>query len=278
MTEKYDTPLFDFDQIHEETLPDAEARFAAVTEPAGETATQTTENEAISEEAEAVAKEKRELWVGDTGTLTLPLRRVLVTLLKGPYLYRDKRQDTWNLLMNHLPVIRSQLANLLLDLVVDDEVGVAFVKNPPAEDLDAPSLLNKYAFKFLDSVLLIEMRDRLMRAQQSGQRAMMAMDEINALLAVFEPSAGKDSKIFATRVSGVLRRMKERHLLIDLGRGSDTYEVSPVLKVVFDAAQVDALRQAYETAAQKKKAAAAMVGTDAPTDDDNDEETLKDGE
>ncbi len=115
------------------------------------------------------------------------------------------------------------------------------------------------------------MRDRLMRAQQSGQRAMMAMDEINALLAVFEPSAGKDSKIFATRVSGVLRRMKERHLLIDLGRGSDTFEVSPVLKVVFDAAQVDSLRETYQAAAQKKKAAAAMVGSDAPTEDDEDD-------
>ena len=256
-------------------LPDAEARFAAVTDPEaaqeGESPTE-VEPEAVSEEAEAAAEGKGELWLGDMGTLTLPLRRVLVTLLKGPYLYRDKRKDTWDLLMNHLPVIRSQLANLLLDLVVDDEVGVAFVKNPPAEDIDAPSLLNKYAFKFLDSVLLIEMRDRLMRAQQSGQRAMMAMDEINALLAVFEPSAGKDSKIFATRVSGVLRRMKERHLLIDLGRGSDTFEVSPVLKVVFDAAQVDSLRETYQAAAQKKKAAAAMVGSDAPTDDDEDDD------
>ncbi len=275
MTDKYDSPLFDFDEAHQEVLPDAEARFAAVTDPEaaqeGESPTE-VEPEAVSEEAESAAEEKGELWLGDTGTLTLPLRRVLVTLLKGPYLYRDKRKDTWDLLMNHLPVIRSQLANLLLDLVVDDEVGVAFVKNPPAEDIDAPSLLNKYAFKFLDSVLLIEMRDRLMRAQQSGQRAMMAMDEINALLAVFEPSAGKDSKIFATRVSGVLRRMKERHLLIDLGRGSDTFEVSPVLKVVFDAAQVDLLRETYQAAAQKKKAAAAMVGSDAPTDDDEDDD------
>ena len=278
MTDKNDTPLFDWEAPRETEMPDAEARFAAVTEPedavTNDAADPEAETEPGAEEAEEHAKAKGELWLGDTGTLTLPLRRVLVTLLKGPYLYRDKRKDAWELLINHLPVIRSQLANLLLDLVVDDEVGVAFVKNPDLGEIEAPSLLNKYAFKFLDSVLLIEMRDRLMRAQQSGQRAMLALDEINALLAVFEPSAGKDSKIFANRVSGVLRRMKERHLLLDLGRGSDTFEVSPVLKVVFDAAQVDALRETYATAAKKKQAAAAMVGPDAPTDDD--EESMKD--
>ena len=60
--------------------------------------------------------------------------------------------------------------------------------------------------------------------------------------------------------------------MIDLGRGSDTFEVSPVLKVVFDAAQVDSLRETYQAAAQKKKAAAAMVGSDAPTDDDEDDD------
>lgn len=97
MNDKYDSPLFDFDEAHQEVLPDAEARFAAVTDPEaaqeGESPTE-VEPEAVSEEAESAAEEKGELWLGDTGTLTLPLRRVLVTLLKGPYLYRDKRKDT----------------------------------------------------------------------------------------------------------------------------------------------------------------------------------------
>ena len=33
MNDKYDSPLFDFDEAHQEVLPDAEARFAAVTDP-----------------------------------------------------------------------------------------------------------------------------------------------------------------------------------------------------------------------------------------------------
>lgn len=211
-------------------------------------------------EAEDSREERNECWPGDCGTMSLPLRKVLVTLLKGPYLYREKRRDAWNLLMDNLPAARSQLANLLLEIVVDEELGVAFVKKPEIEDEQVPSLLNRYAFRFLDSVLLVEMRDRLMRAQQSGQRAIMEADEISAHLAVFDPISKTDQKVFAQHVSAVLKRMKERHLLLDLGRGSSAWEISPVLKVVFDASQVDALREAYSLAVERMAAAQELVG------------------
>lgn len=250
---------------------DALARFEAVTEPEPE------EKEAPAEADEALEENEKAggNWPGDCGTLSMPLRRVLVTLLKGPYLYREKRKEAWNLLVNNLPVFREQLANLLLDLVIDDEVGVAFVRCPDLGDVQAPSLLNKYTFRFLDSVLLIEMRDRLMRAQQHGDRAAMQLDEINAHLAVFEPSAKKDSAAFANRVNAVLKRMKERHLLLEVGRGGDTWEISPVLKVVFDAAQVDALRKIYEEAAKAKQAAEDLVGG---LEEDEPEDEVKQGE
>ncbi len=250
---------------------DALARFEAVTEPEPE------EKEAPVEADEALEENEKAggNWPGDCGTLSMPLRRVLVTLLKGPYLYREKRKEAWNLLVNNLPVFREQLANLLLDLVIDDEVGVAFVRCPDLGDVQAPSLLNKYTFRFLDSVLLIEMRDRLMRAQQHGDRAAMQLDEINAHLAVFEPSAKKDSAAFANRVNAVLKRMKERHLLLEVGRGGDTWEISPVLKVVFDAAQVDALRKIYEEAAKAKQAAEDLVGG---LEEDEPEDEVKQGE
>ena len=123
----------------------------------------------VTEDVRIAESTREELYPGDSGTLSLALRKLLVTLLKGPYLYREKRKDAWNLLINNMAAVRTQLSNLLLDLVVDDELGVAYVCKPNLEEIEAPSLLNQYAFKFLDSVLLIEMRDRLMRAQQGGE-------------------------------------------------------------------------------------------------------------
>lgn len=239
----------------------AEKRFEALT-PLEDTADFPSEQEESASDKEA----SNALWSEDTGTLPLTLRRVLVTLLKGPYLYREKRKDTWDLLVNNLPVIRTQLANLLLELVIDDEVGVAYIRTPDLGDTQAPSLLNTYKFKFLDSVLLIEMRDRLMRAQQSGQRAAIELDEITSYLSVFEPLSKTDSALFANRVNAVLKRMKERHLLLDLGQNGSAWEISPVLKVLFDAAQIDQLRTAYEKAAHRKRIAEDKV---ASTDQDD---------
>lgn len=45
-----------------------------------------------------------ELYPRDCGTLSLPVRILLVTLLKGPYLYRDKRKEMWALLFLTLTV------------------------------------------------------------------------------------------------------------------------------------------------------------------------------
>lgn len=209
--------------------------------------------------AEPAQERETALYSGDRGTLSLPMRKLLITLLKGPYLYRDKRKDVWNLLINNTDAIRTQLSNLLLELIIDDELGVAYIRKPDLEGIEAPSLLNQYVFKFLDSVLLIEMRDRLMRAQQSGQRAVMSLDEISTHLGVFEPTARTDTSLFAKRVDAVLKRMKERHLLIELGKNANNFEVSPVIKTVFDAAQVDALRQAYVEHIENARRAAAIV-------------------
>lgn len=216
-------------------------------------------NEEVERQDGVGQPERQELYLGDCGTLSLPLRKLLVTLLKGPYLYREKRKEAWNLLLNNVSLVRTQLSNLLLELIIDDELGVAYIRKPELDGIDAPSLLNQYVFKFLDSVLLIEMRDRLMRAQQSGERAMMSLDEISTHLAVFESSARTDTSLFAKRMDAVVKRMKERHLLIELGTNADSFEVSPVLKTVFDAAQVDALREAYVNHIEKARRAAAIV-------------------
>ena len=101
--------------------------------------------------------------------------------------------------------------------------------------------------------------NRLMRAQQGGERAVISLDEINTHLGVFESSARTDTSLFAKRVDAVIKRMKERHLLIELGKNADSFEVSPVIKTVFDAAQVDTLREAYLNHIEKARRAAEIL-------------------
>jgi hypothetical protein len=80
--------------------------------------------EASEQDDSAVESESR--FEGDTGTLPVPARRVLVRLLQGPSLDARRHEKLWNLLKRHEEVLRSRLYDLFLELVLDNQSRVAF--------------------------------------------------------------------------------------------------------------------------------------------------------
>ncbi len=182
---------------------------------------------------------------GDRGTLALPLRNVLVRLLKGPYLTPSVRPDDWALLLNYRDKILEQLSNLYLTAVIDEENGIAYVRQAETGNPETPALLRRTTYRLLDSVLIVELRERLMKAQQQGDRGIVTPDEIFPMLALFDPASASDQVNFQKRVSAVIDRFKKARFLIELKGGSGGYEISPVLKVMFGASEADELRRAY---------------------------------
>ena len=69
--------------------------------------------------------------VVDHGELDAGTRRVLLQLIRGPYLREATHQKLWPALVRDEEVVRSRLADLYLDLVVDHGSGIAFVRNQP---------------------------------------------------------------------------------------------------------------------------------------------------
>src|SRR5699024_10352685 len=100
---------------------------------------------------------------------------------------------------------------------------------------------------FIDSVLLLFLRQRLSEAEAQGQRAAVDEEEIHTQLAVYEPTLGTDSAGFTKRVTGAIEKMKKYSVLRAI-RGSDgRYEVSPTLKLLFSAEEVQALGAVYRS-------------------------------
>lgn len=120
---------------------------------------ETEEGAEETEESEGT----KELFPGDRGSLPFATREVLVTLLRGPYLYQQEQSRQWDILMRSRGQIKAFLSEIFLELVVDEEIGVAFLRQVRSEEQKIPTLLNHYRYNFLDSVLLIEMRETLMR-------------------------------------------------------------------------------------------------------------------
>jgi len=114
------------------------------------------------------------LFVNDTGELPLDTRRVLVQLLSGPALEGRRHPRLWPILLRDEQVVRRRLAELFLELVLDYDLQVAFTSQVAADELDIPILLRRAQLTFIDSVLVLFLRQRLTQADSHGERGVIA--------------------------------------------------------------------------------------------------------
>lgn len=203
---------------------------------------------------------------GDTGQLAADTRRVFVLLLLGPSLDARRQSKLWPVLLRDETLIRSRLHELFLELVVDREQQVAFTRQIVAEELDAPILLRKAHLTFLESVLLLFLRSRLTQAETQGERAVVAREEMLEHLHVFEKAQNPDRARFERQMENAVEKAKKLSLLQRIRGSDERYEVSPTLKLLFTADEIQALTRSYESLA----ATAGEVGEDdsEPQDED----------
>jgi hypothetical protein len=185
------------------------------------------------------------LFDGDSGSLPLDARRALCQLLAGPSLDAGRHSPLWTALLRHETALRSRLCDLFLELVIDREGGVAFTRQFDTGELDTPILLRTSPLTFIDSVLLLHLRQQLAEAEAHGHRAVVEEAALVDALSVYEKSVSTDRAGFAKRVAGAITKMKDNHVLDKLRGSEDRYEVSPALKLLFSAEDVQALAQAY---------------------------------
>lgn len=186
------------------------------------------------------------LFAGDTGELPLDTRRALVQLLSGPSLDGRRHARLWPVLLRDEQAIRRRLSELFLDLVLDRDMQVAFTSQVATEELDVPILLRRAHLTFIDSVLLLFLRQRLTQAASHGDRAVVSRDEIAENLMLYERSASTDRAGFVKRINASIEKVKKHNILQKLRGSEDRFEVSPTLKLLFSAEEIIALTALYE--------------------------------
>jgi hypothetical protein len=201
------------------------------------------------------------LYRGDTGSLSFDARRTLCQLLAGPSVDAERHRLLWPALLREEKAIRARLCELFLELVLDRDVRVAFVRQANTGELESPTLLRRHPLTFIDSVLLLGLRRQLAEAEVHGQRAVVEESELQAQLAVYEPTGGTDRAGFTRKVNAAIEKMKKNSVLQPI-RGSDgRYEVSPVLRLLFSAEQVQALGQVYRAHREGRDGDTAALNT-----------------
>lgn len=198
-----------------------------------------------SSKSNAPAEAVEPLYAGDCGALPLDTRQALCKLLSGPYLEVDSPH--WPALLRDEGTIRARLADLFLELVIDRERKVAFSRQADTGELDTPILQRTSTLSFLDSVMVLNLRQRLVDADGLDQRAVVEQDALLEDMELFA-SAG-DAVATRKRIGASIEKLKKANLLQPIRGTEGRYEIAPVLRLLFTAEDVQALSARYRALA-----------------------------
>lgn len=209
------------------------------------------------------------LWHDDTGTLANEAsRRALLTLVRGPYLSATRHPALWSALLSDEAAIRSHLHDLFLDLVVDLDAELAFVRKARTDEIDVPATVRTVQLTFLDTAMLLVLREMLLAAH-GERRVIVGRDEVFERLRVFR-TADRDEQDFGKRLNASWTKMRNTLRVVHLAGpaqddDTDRVEISPVLRVLVDEEQVRAIGAEYERIAREGTAneGTANEGTSA---------------
>ncbi|HEX3748767.1 MAG TPA: DUF4194 domain-containing protein [Bryobacteraceae bacterium] len=205
------------------------------------------------------------LYPSDAGELPWETRRVLVQLLAGPSLEARRHPKLWPVLVRDEAVVRRHLSELFLDLAMDVDQKVAFTRQADVGDADSPVLLRRSQLTFLDSVLLLYLRQCLTQADTKGERAVVSVDEILEHLNIYQAAASTDRAGFAKRIHASIEKMKKNNMLQKIRASEDRFEVSPTLKLLFSAEQIQQLARLFD-----RMASGEAIAPPAAEPDDED--------
>jgi hypothetical protein len=221
----------------------------------------------LSESTSRQATEIVPLFPGDTGELPVETRRALVQLLLGPSIDARRHGKLWPALVRDEALVRARLFELFLELVIDRDLQVAFTRQANTHDLDAPTLLRRFQLTFLDSALLLFLRQRLTAADARAERAVIAGSDINSHLMLYEGAVNTDKAGFNRKTAAALKKMTLQKILIKLRGSDDRYEISPSLKLLFSPEDITKLGNVYARIAAGEHVSAGV----ADPDDDSEE-------
>jgi hypothetical protein len=191
------------------------------------------------------------------------LSALLVHLLKG-VLYREDDERLWASLLRLQARVREQAAILLLELVLDEAEGHAFLKGrpDPEEDGDGPRpprLVVRRQLPYAVSLMLALLRKKLAESDAGGgdTRLVLSRDQIVDLVRLFLPDGPNEAKLI-DQIEGTINKVVELGFLRKLkptpgaaANEAGHYEVRRILKAYVDAqwlADFDARLETYRTA------------------------------
>lgn len=224
----------------------------------------TAEHGTTAEHSADASADSGALWPGDAGRLREDSRRALLELIQGPYLSSSNRGRLWVALLADADEIRSRLHDLFLELVIDRNDEIAFVRPVDAGERPVPLAVRSRALTFMDTLMLLVLRQHLLAAR--GERRVF-VDRSDVFEQLSPYRVARDEADFERRMNASWTKLMNKLGLIHRAGGDERVEISPALRLIFDDDRVQSLRREYERVLERGGEAALDLDAAAETDE-----------
>lgn len=173
-------------------------------------------------------------FAGDEGTWEPAIRDAIVHLYKRRFISKAQHPQHWEPLVRNLPLVRADLNNHNLTLVIDTTREVMFKKQAPIED-GAPTLLRDVSYSLEETALLVLLRSLTMDTADRVARVDHA--DLLTTLSEYRPAHVADEKAKAEKEARAIKKMIEIGIL----RRDATEETYTIDRVIEAALPYDTL-------------------------------------
>lgn len=224
-------------------------------------------NETMPDHAGETPEEADEQAFGDScddlEALPGSARRALAALLTNRFITRTGNRAAWESLLDHEPRIRSRLADLFLDLVVDRDYDVAFKRQSIKEDV--PVMLRRDRPLTREAtLLLVHMRQLHAYTDSQDDPVLLPLDAVTDFLAQFRAPQDTDEARFDKRVESAINALNSIGLLKADPDDEQMYVVSPAVVPLVPPEVLVYLRSTY----------LSLIGTEPTKSGDPDQNDL----
>lgn len=191
-----------------------------------------------------LASDESGRFAGDEGTWEPALRDAVVHLYKRRFISKAQHPQHWEPLVRNLPLVRADLNNHNLALVIDTTREVMFKKQAPVED-SAPTLLRDVSYSLEETALLVALRTLTMDSTDRVARVDHA--DLLTTLSEYRPAQVADEKAKTEKEARAIRRLVEIGILRrdEAGEG---YTVDRVIEAALPYATLVALHEVLHDA------------------------------
>lgn len=181
---------------------------------------------------------------GDEGTWGPAFRDAMVHLYKRRFISKAQHPQHWEPLVQNLPLVRSDLNNHNLALVIDTAREVMFKKQAPIED-GAPTLLRDVSYTLEETALLVTLR--VLTMDTTDRVARIDHAELLSTLSEYRPAHVADEKAKADKEERAIKKMIEIGIL-RRDESGEGYSVDRVIEAALPYATLVALHETLHEA------------------------------